>query len=95
MGKPVGHAGILIAQVGSDRRGHRPAAGMSADDDVAMDEEVAGIGLRDQVRIHARVAAGDEQGQGRLSVGEPLVEVLMLGKNGALEVMDAVDELLH
>ena len=41
---------------------------------VAEQKQVAGLGLRDQIRMHARIGAGDEQGDRLLLLGGELLE---------------------
>ena len=62
---------------------------------VAQDEQVAGKRLRDQVRVDARVRAGDEEGFRLLPLHEPPEEVALRAEHAALEAMDALDEVSH
>jgi hypothetical protein len=80
-----------------DRRGR--AAGQPGRHDVAdvaHDEELARRCVGEEVRHHARVRAGDEQRLGPLPfVREPLEELAVAREVVLLELVNAVDELLH
>src|SRR5262249_2588228 len=62
---------------------------------VAQDEQLAGIGLGDQVRVDARVGAGDEQDLRALFAGQAFKQFTLAAEDGRLEVMNSLHELLH
>src|SRR5262249_28667647 len=63
---------------------------------IAKQEEVTRIGGRNQIRIDARVRAGDEQGQRGLLFPSQLLEVFpLVGEMGGLEPADASNDFVH
>src|SRR5262249_54742930 len=62
---------------------------------VAQDEQLAGVGLRDQVRVDARVGTGDKQGVGLLPFRQALKQLALRAENRRLEMVDALNQFLH
>lgn len=62
---------------------------------VPQDGQLAGLGLAQQVRVDARIRAGDEQRLGPLPLGQPLVEPPSGSEDVLPELVDAFDALLH
>lgn len=61
---------------------------------IAENKQIAWRGLRDQIRIDARIAASDEHRVRRLAGAEPLEEVALFFENLRAKMMDPGDELL-
>ena len=67
-----------------DRRGNAASHHAVRRNDVAdgaAEEHVAGFGLQDQIGNDARVGTGDEEGVGRLTIGEEAEALLLAGKD--------------
>src|SRR5262249_2311909 len=63
---------------------------------VAEDEQVARLGLGDEVGVDARVGAGDEQGEGvPLLTAQRLERRALLAERGGLEPADTLNDLAH
>src|SRR5262249_44238183 len=62
---------------------------------IPQDEKLARLGLRQQVRVDARVRAGDEEHRGRLTLAELVEEFFLGAEDVLLELADALDELGH
>src|SRR5262245_14198499 len=63
-------------------------------DDVAgvtKDEQLAGLGLGEEVRVDTRVGTGDEQRIGLLTVRQPLEQLALRTEKVGLEVVNAFD----
>ena len=62
---------------------------------VAGDEEVAGLGLEDEVGNDAGVRAGDEQPLGVLDFSEEVEMALLAGEDFVVEALMSFDETVH
>lgn len=62
---------------------------------VAQDKNFPRFRLHNQVRIHPRIRAGDEENPGLLAVGELGEKILVAAEVLALELAQALDELFH
>ena len=62
---------------------------------IAKDEQLAGLGLGDEIRVDAGVGAGDEQGEGILPLRQALEQMSLGTEDVGLKVVYAVDEPLH
>ena len=62
---------------------------------VAEDKQLAGLGVREQKRVHARVAARDNERLGRLAGRELLEQFSIVRKNLALKRAYAGNDVLH
>ena len=74
--------GRPFAAVGRSVGGHDVAR-------VADDEQIAGVRLRDQVGVDARVGTCDEQRFGVLAVCQPLEQLALRAEEAGLEMVNA------
>ena len=79
---------------GGDAAHHLPV-GRHHVTDVAVDEQVAGRALGDQLRHHARVGAGDEHGAWVLGGGELLEQLFLLREDLVAKALEAIDDAVQ
>jgi hypothetical protein len=58
-------------------------------------EQLARLGLGEQIRIDARIGASDEKRQRALSVAQALEQLLLGAEHVLLEIGDAADDSRH
>jgi hypothetical protein len=81
-----------------DRRGFAAFNGTVGRNDVtrvSQNEQLTRLGLRQQIRIDARIRTGDEQGQWMLAVNQLCKQALLGAEDSALELVNTFDKLLH